>query len=354
MNSITRPATKPMLVPYINKSRDAVHLGGFQQNLARELFVDDPEELYKFLVAMDGTKTVKELSEKFALSLDDTMSLLNDLQSNGVIYENVPLEEDFSQEELEYYSRNLNYFAWIDIHGKYYNYWNTQLNLKKASVLILGAGGAGGNAAMSLAMIGIGNLTIVDFDRVEMSNLNRQPYDVSDVGDYKVLALKKHINAKNPFIHVDVSQSKIQSLVDIESFGNQFDLVISAIDSPNNISDELDAYTQKYEIPWILGGYASTVVNHAIFDGTTPGFSKLIKKQNETDFNGKQVSLGTKSQWRWKNAIVAPVAITSGAFSAVFALYYLTGLKELKPGLVQHIDFYNVQDQENFTYMIEG
>ena len=136
---------------------------------------------------------------------------------------------------------------------------------------------------------------VVDFDHVEISNLNRQPYEMADVGNYKVEALKSHIIAKNPFIHVSVSHEKIQSMSDIESLGSHFDLIISAIDSPHNVSDELDKYTKKYQVPWILGGYASTVVNHAIFDGSTQGFSKIIKNQNETDFNGKQVSLGLRA-----------------------------------------------------------
>jgi sulfur carrier protein ThiS adenylyltransferase len=68
-----------------------------------------------------------------------------------------------------------------------------RFKLRKASVGIAGAGGLGSNAAMALARAGVGRLVIVDFDRVEKGNLDRQYYFLDQVGQLKVEALKANI-----------------------------------------------------------------------------------------------------------------------------------------------------------------
>ena len=71
--------------------------------------------------------------------------------------------------------------------------------LQAAQVAIFGLGGLGSNVAMWLARLGVGRLLLYDFDRVELSNLNRQYYFVEDVGEYKAVALLKHLRAVNPY-----------------------------------------------------------------------------------------------------------------------------------------------------------
>ena len=71
--------------------------------------------------------------------------------------------------------------------------------LQAAQVAIFGLGGLGSNVAMWLARLGVGQLLLYDFDRVELSNLNRQYYFVEDVGEYKAVALLKHLRAVNPY-----------------------------------------------------------------------------------------------------------------------------------------------------------
>ena len=71
--------------------------------------------------------------------------------------------------------------------------------LQAAQVAIFGLGGLGSNVAMWLARLGVGQLLLYDFDRVELSNLNRQYYFLEDVGEYKAVALLKHLRAVNPY-----------------------------------------------------------------------------------------------------------------------------------------------------------
>ena len=69
-------------------------------------------------------------------------------------------------------------------HGK-----ELQSKFSKASVAICGLGGLGSNIAIALARAGIGKLILIDFDKVDLSNLNRQQYFVSQIGMYKTDAL---------------------------------------------------------------------------------------------------------------------------------------------------------------------
>jgi len=74
--------------------------------------------------------------------------------------------------------------------------------LRAKTVAIAGCGGIGSNAAVSLTRAGIGRLVIADFDKVEASNLNRQYYFQSDIGQYKTDALKKHLLNIHPQVTV--------------------------------------------------------------------------------------------------------------------------------------------------------
>lgn len=71
--------------------------------------------------------------------------------------------------------------------------------LQQTHVAIAGLGGLGSNVAVWLARLGIGHLTLIDFDKVELSNLNRQYYFLQDIGEYKATALQKLLRQINPY-----------------------------------------------------------------------------------------------------------------------------------------------------------
>lgn len=82
-------------------------------------------------------------------------------------------------------------------HGK-----ELQSKFSNASVSICGLGGLGSNIAIVLARAGVGNLYLIDFDRVELSNLNRQQYFASQLGMYKTDALKENLLQIIPYVNV--------------------------------------------------------------------------------------------------------------------------------------------------------
>lgn len=102
---------------------------------------------------------------------------------------------------------------------------------KKAKVSILGCGGLGSNVAIILARSGIGEINLYDFDRIEYSNLNRQNYRLSEVGEKKTLATKKRIEQTLAYVKVNaknlyITKDNIKEIIDdadffIEAFDNR-------------------------------------------------------------------------------------------------------------------------------------
>lgn len=101
--------------------------------------------------------------------------------------------------------------------------------LKKAKVCILGLGGLGSNVAVLLARAGIGYLKLVDFDVVEVSNLNRQQYRISHIGIKKTEAIKSIIKEINPFVEIEVLNKKVDRK-NILSVVGDVEIVVEAFD----------------------------------------------------------------------------------------------------------------------------
>ncbi len=88
--------------------------------------------------------------------------------------------------------------AWEERHGK-----QIQEQFANASVAICGLGGLGSHIAVSLARAGIGRLILIDFDRVDVSNLHRQQYKASQVGMHKTKALADTLKEIAPYSQVE-------------------------------------------------------------------------------------------------------------------------------------------------------
>lgn len=107
-----------------------------------------------------------------------------------------------------------------------------QQNLKKARVVIIGSGGVKSTLLMSLVAAGIGKIRIIEFDNVELSNLNRQLlYKTKDIGKAKAEACKATLNELNPEVSIEALKEKVTSnnIVDLCS---DFEFVVEGGDSP--------------------------------------------------------------------------------------------------------------------------
>jgi molybdopterin-synthase adenylyltransferase len=106
-------------------------------------------------------------------------------------------------EEIERYSRQI---MVPDIGGK------GQIHLRQGRVLVIGAGGLGSPAAFYLAAAGVGTLGIIDPDKVELSNLQRQILHASaDVGRQKVESAQAKLNQLNPDVQINTYQARFET-----------------------------------------------------------------------------------------------------------------------------------------------
>lgn len=105
------------------------------------------------------------------------------------------------------------------------------LSLALKRVLVIGVGGVGQHVATYLVTNGVSNLTIVDFDKVEISNLNRQILlTEDDIGKLKVEVVKSALLARNSESHIEAINFKIDDS-NIDSLVKDYDLVIDAVDN---------------------------------------------------------------------------------------------------------------------------
>lgn len=113
-----------------------------------------------------------------------------------------------------------------------------QLRLKKSKVAVTGAGGLGSPVATYLTLAGVGEIHIFDFDRVEMSNLNRQfLYTPRDIGKPKVRVAAERLSSINPEIKIEAVEEKI-------TYDNAFDL-LKGYDA---IVDGTDNFAVRYAV----------------------------------------------------------------------------------------------------------
>lgn len=109
-------------------------------------------------------------------------------------------------------------------HGK-----ALQDKLERATVAICGLGGLGSNIAISLARAGIGELILIDFDQVDITNLHRQQYKVSQIGRHKTDALAENLREIAPYVKLTTHTQKI-SEENYAGLLSQADVICEAFD----------------------------------------------------------------------------------------------------------------------------
>lgn len=129
---------------------------------------------------------------------------------------------EITQEEKERYSRHLFLPGFETRH---------QAMLKNGSVLVIGLGGLGGPAALYLAAAGVGRLGLVDFDRVDLHNLQRQIlYTESDVGLLKCVSASERLRALNGSVELEVHECGLNAGNAIQLFA-QYDAILDGSDN---------------------------------------------------------------------------------------------------------------------------
>lgn len=202
------------------------------------------------------------------------------------------------QENLEMHtrhSRTKGYFFELGLLNAYEDISNKK-------VLILGAGGLGSHMAWGMCSLGIGELTIIDYDVVEETNLNRQLlYTSEDIGVQKIHALQDHLMKQNPSCLVQVFNDQITNKADLLNYiTKDVDLVIRAMDTPDEISNWVYSICKEQEVAYVGGGTVGSriLLGPSYLPGSSQDSPLLLNNEivsNEVNFtrvHGTGVSSG--------------------------------------------------------------
>lgn len=134
------------------------------------------------------------------------------------------------------------------------------MELKEKKVYLLGAGALGTHIGWGLCSLGVKNFTILDYDEIEASNLNRQIlYTSEDIGRSKIEVLKEKLLAINPECRIETVCKKVEDMDCLRNlFQEKPDLVVRGIDSPVEISHWVFSVCEEMGIPYISGGTIGT------------------------------------------------------------------------------------------------
>lgn len=213
-----------------------------------DIHIEDPDqEGRRLLASLDGTSTREELIEEFGA--DEVSDLLAQLEELGIV-EDAADDDLVAEKVIERFDRQLRYFSDITTGPPASA---CQKRLESARIAVLGVGGLGGWSALNLACCGVGEMLLVDFDRVELSNLNRQVlFSEADIGRYKVTAAGERLRAFNSSMRVETRVQRLDSEAAIAETIAGYDMVIDACDWPaHDIEGWINSACFAARIPFI-------------------------------------------------------------------------------------------------------
>ena len=215
-----------------------------------------------------------------------------------------------NDEQLLRYSRQI-MLPQVDVAG--------QETLLSARVLIIGLGGLGAPVAMYLAAAGVGELTLVDDDVVDLANLQRQIiHDTQSIGQRKTDSAKKRLNEINPDIKINIISSKLDDK-NLRSEINKSDVVIDATD---NFKSRflINAACVAEKKPLVSGAAIRMEGQVSVFDLNKKGSPcyRCLYKDDGTEEN----------QNCTENGVLAPVVGIIGSIQACEGLKILLNVGE--------------------------
>lgn len=211
--------------------------------------------LESFIQPSDITTVYNQVISKFPLSKRKFRKIVDDMINLNFIK---TAKTDTINDEFEKkYSRQLNLFSNLESINEDESL-EIQKKIMNSSILVIGVGGVGTYVCNSLVRMGVGNITIIDHDIIEDSNLSRQPlYYRDDIGKCKVNVAQENLQKINPSANINIFNKKIKNIYDLSSITSKVkpDIIVCCADKPRGeIQVIVDQVSQKNNIAWILGG----------------------------------------------------------------------------------------------------
>ena len=228
-------------------------------------------------------------------------------------------------EEMRY-NRQINLRA-IDFDG--------QEKLKSSKILIVGLGGLGCAASQYLTTAGIGHLTLLDFDTVSLSNLQRQVlHQDSRLGMAKVLSAKQSLEKLNPHIEIKPIHQKLND-DELMALIKNVDLVLDCTDNLST-RNQLDKCCQQIKKPLISGAVIR-------MEGLLTTFTY---EENTPTYRGMSQLFGEQGQSCAETGVLAPMVGIIGTMQALEAIKVRLNIGENLCGRLLMVDGLTMQFRE--------
>ena len=208
-----------------------------------------------------------------------------------------------------------------------------QQRLVDARVLIIGLGGLGSSSSVYLAAAGVGHLVLVDFDKVDISNLQRQiVHATKDIGRLKVDSAKEHLLELNPEIHV----TKIDHKIENEELEEQVKLATVVVDCSDNFETRfaINDACVKHKIPLVSGAAIRFEAQVSVFDSRhedSPCYRCLYGNEAEVE------------QTCTANGVISPLLGIVGSIQACEAMKIIMNLGESLEGRLLLLDVMHME-----------
>ena len=193
-------------------------------DLRRHLYGDDGK-LRHFVNIYVNDDDIRYLErDATALKAGDVISIVPSVAGGAPVSTPAAPREtpELTNEEVQRYSRHL-ILPEVGMEG--------QRKLKAARVLLVGAGGLGSPAALYLAAAGVGTLGLIDFDAVDVSNLQRQIlHSTRDIGRPKLQSAREKLSALNPGLNVETHETALTSANALAIF-KEYDVILDGTDN---------------------------------------------------------------------------------------------------------------------------
>lgn len=300
-----------------------------------DIHIEQPDEDgRRLLAALDGQRTREELDAEFGE--EEVGDLLAQLEELGVI-EDAADDDLIAEEVVARFDRQIRYFSDITTGP---TPSQCQERLEGARIAVLGVGGLGGWSALSLSCCGIGEMLLVDFDRVELSNLNRQVlYSEADIGRLKAEAAAERLASFNSRMRVEVLDKRLGSEADIAATIEGYDVVIDAVDWPaHDIERWVNSACFAADIPFVAMSHFPPIARVGPF--YVPGRTGCFACQEISYRRSYPLFDTAVDQRRAKPspaATLGPACALIGGQVALDIMHHLTGLAQPSTFGVGHI-----------------
>ena len=222
-----------------------------------DLRIEQPDDVARALLnALDGSRTAAELEREFGSErVGDALAVLAEAE----LLDDAADDERVPARTLARHDRQLRYFSEAGDPAVAPSEY--QRRLRGARVAMLGAGGLGSWASYALACCGIGELVLVDHDRVEESNFNRQIlYRERDIGRVKVEAAAEALRAFDSECELVALERRIEGVADARGAIDGADVVVNSADWPaHDIERWVNAACFEAGVPFITLSHSPPV-----------------------------------------------------------------------------------------------